>query len=57
MIEHHEGAVTMVHDLFASDGAAQGDFIFKIASDIQVDQATEIARMELMLEEMTTPGP
>ena len=56
MIQHHEGAVTMVHDLFAADGAAQGDFIFKIASDIQVDQATEIARMELMLEEMTTPG-
>lgn len=57
MILHHEGAVTMVHDLFATDGAAQGDFIFKIASDIQVDQATEIARMELMLEEMTAPGP
>ena len=56
MIQHHEGAVTMVHELFATDGAAQGDFIFKIASDIQVDQATEIARMELMLEEMTTPG-
>lgn len=57
MIQHHEGAVTMVHDLFATDGAAQDDFIFKMASDIQVDQATEIARMELMLEEMTPPGP
>ncbi len=56
MIQHHEGAVVMVHDLFATDGAAQSDFIFKIASDIQVDQATEIARMELMLEEMTTPA-
>lgn len=56
MIQHHEGAVTMVHDLFATDGAAQDDFVFKMASDIQVDQATEIARMELMLEQMT-PGP
>ena len=56
MIQHHEGAVTMVHELFATDGAAQDDFIFKMASDIQVDQATEIARMELMLEQMAGPG-
>ena len=57
MIQHHQGAVTMVLDLFATDGAAQDDFIFKMASDIQVDQATEIARMELMLEQMAAPGP
>lgn len=56
MIQHHEGAVTMVHDLFATDGGAQDDFIFKMASDIQVDQATEIARMELMLEQLAAPG-
>jgi uncharacterized protein (DUF305 family) len=49
MIQHHGGAVTMVHDLFATDGAALGDVVFKIASDIQVDQTTEIARMERML--------
>lgn len=50
MIQHHQGAVTMVHDLFATDGAAQDEAAFKLASDIQVDQLTEIARMELMLE-------
>lgn len=50
MIQHHQGAVTMVHRLFATDGAAQDDFVFKLASDIQVDQITEVARMELMLE-------
>ncbi len=50
MIQHHGGAVTMVHDLFATDGAALGDAVFKIASDIQADQTTEIARMERMLE-------
>ncbi len=50
MIMHHEGAVTMVERLFATDGAAQGDFVFKLASDIQADQGSEIARMELMLE-------
>lgn len=40
----------MVHELFATDGAALGDVAFKIASDIQVDQASEIDRMERMLE-------
>lgn len=53
MIMHHEGAVTMVEELFATDGTAQSDFVFKLASDIQADQGSEIARMELMLEAMT----
>jgi uncharacterized protein (DUF305 family) len=53
MIQHHQGAVTMVHDLFATPGAAQGDAMFKLASDIQVDQITEIRRMELMLDALT----
>ena len=52
MIQHHEGAVTMVHELFETDGAAQEDVIWKVASDIQVDQLTEIARMKLMLESL-----
>lgn len=49
MIQHHGGAVTMVDDLFKADGAAQDDASFKLASDINVDQRTEIARMERML--------
>jgi len=53
MISHHGGAVTMVTDLFAADGAGQDEAVFKLASDIQVDQLTEIARMGLMLEEFT----
>ena len=56
MIMHHEGAVTMVEELFAVDGAAQGDFVFKLASDIQADQASEIARMKLMLDALQ-PDP
>lgn len=56
MIQHHGGAVTMVHDLFATDGAALDEAVFKIASDIQVDQATEIARMERMLQESAATG-
>jgi uncharacterized protein (DUF305 family) len=49
MIQHHRGAVQMVHDLFDSYGAAQDDLVFKFASDVQVDQTTEIARMQRML--------
>ncbi len=49
MIQHHRGAVTMVDDLFSIDGAAQDEAAFKLASDIHVDQITEIARMERML--------
>jgi uncharacterized protein (DUF305 family) len=49
MIQHHRGAVEMVEKLFATDGAAQERAVFKLASDVQVDQRTEIARMERML--------
>ena len=56
MIQHHGGAVTMVHDLFGTDGAGQDGVAFKLASDIQVDQLTEIARMELMLDARSREG-
>jgi uncharacterized protein (DUF305 family) len=49
MIQHHKGAITMVDKLFATDGALQERAVFKLASDVQVDQRTEIARMERML--------
>lgn len=49
MLQHHRGAVTMVAELFATDGAGQDEVVFKFASDVNVDQATEIARMERML--------
>ncbi len=50
MIQHHSGAVTMVDELFSQDGAAIDEASFKLASDINVDQLTEIERMKLMLE-------
>jgi uncharacterized protein (DUF305 family) len=52
MIQHHEGAVTMVEDLFGTFGAAQGDAVFKLASDIEADQTSEIDRMRTMLRQM-----
>lgn len=56
MIQHHRGAVTMVNDLFKTDGAGQDEAVFKFASDVQVDQTTEIARMELMLSALPPKG-
>jgi uncharacterized protein (DUF305 family) len=56
MIEHHKGAVAMVHDLFSTDGAGQDEDVFRFASDVQVDQRTEVARMELMLKALPADG-
>lgn len=49
MIQHHKGAVEMARELFSTYGAAQDETVFKFASDVHVDQVTEIERMERML--------
>ena len=51
MIQHHKGATSMVTKLFGTEGAGQDETIFKFASDVNVDQTTEIARMQRMLFE------
>jgi uncharacterized protein (DUF305 family) len=52
MIRHHSGAITMVHDLFATEGAGQTPEIFSYASDVDADQRMEIDRMGSMLKEL-----
>lgn len=49
MIQHHRGAVSMVKQLFGTYAAGQDETVFKFANDVEVDQSTEIARMEKML--------
>lgn len=56
MIDHHAGAVVMVRELVNTDGAAQEEDAFRLASDIQVDQITEIERMKMMLANLPDPG-
>jgi uncharacterized protein (DUF305 family) len=51
MIKHHEGALTMVRDLFATPGAGQDSEIFAFASDVDADQRMEIDRLTAMLKE------
>lgn len=48
MIQHHEGALVMVRDLFAAPGAHDAE-LFRLASDIDADQRAEIARMQSLL--------
>ncbi len=50
MIRHHEGAITMVEELFGSAGAAQDETVFRFASDVFADQTTEIRVMQQMLD-------
>jgi len=51
MIKHHEGALVMVKDLFATPGAGQESDIFAFASDVDADQRMEIERMRGLLKE------
>jgi uncharacterized protein (DUF305 family) len=51
MIHHHEGALVMVAELMATDGAGQESEIFQFASHVDGDQRIEIARMRRMLEQ------
>ena len=49
MIKHHEGALTMVNDLFTKPGAGQESEMFAFVSDVDADQRMEIDRMGAML--------
>ena len=52
MIKHHEGALKMVQDLFATPGAGQEADLFAFASDVDADQRMEIDRMTAMLDKV-----
>jgi uncharacterized protein (DUF305 family) len=52
MIQHHRGAITMVRELFSAPGAGQDEVVFKFANEVEIDQETEIARMQQMLIEL-----
>jgi uncharacterized protein (DUF305 family) len=49
MIQHHNGALTMVKDLFNTAGAGQDGELFDFATDADNTQRAEIRIMETML--------
>jgi uncharacterized protein (DUF305 family) len=57
MIMHHQGAVTMVNQLFGSQGGGEEQIVFKFASDVYADQTTEIDRMQKMLAALLFSAP
>jgi uncharacterized protein (DUF305 family) len=50
MIQHHQGALTMVKDLFDTAGAGQDAELFTFATDADNSQRAEIKIMQSMLE-------
>lgn len=51
MIQHHNGALIMVKDLFDTAGAGQDAELFNFASDVDSGQRAEIRIMQTMLGE------
>lgn len=49
MIQHHQGALTMVKELFDTPGAGQDAELFNFATDVDSGQRAEIKVMENML--------
>lgn len=54
MIQHHDGALVMVKDLFNTPGAGQEAQIFDFANDADNTQRAEIRIMQKMLDSMKT---
>src|ERR1041385_3689159 len=54
MIQHHNGALTMVKDLFDTAGAGQDAELFNFATDVDSGQRAEIRIMQAMLEKKTS---
>ena len=50
MIQHHNGALIMVKDLFDAAGAGQDAELFNFATDVDTGQRAEIRIMQGMLE-------
>jgi uncharacterized protein (DUF305 family) len=50
MIQHHQGALTMVKDLFDTAGAGQDADVFNFATDADNTQRAEISIMQTMLQ-------
>jgi uncharacterized protein (DUF305 family) len=51
MIQHHNGALKMVKDLFNTAGAGQDAELFNFATDVDSGQRAEIKIMQTMLGE------
>jgi uncharacterized protein (DUF305 family) len=56
MIQHHNGALTMVKELFDTAGAGQDAELFNFATDADNSQRAEIKIMQNILEKKSVQG-
>jgi uncharacterized protein (DUF305 family) len=56
MIRHHEGALVMVAGLLGTTGSGQEPEVFRFAAEVDTDQRAEIARMNALLETLSSSG-
>ena len=56
MIQHHEGALVMLRQLFSSPGAGQEVNVSIFAAEVEADQTAEIDRMRAMLRAQAAGG-
>jgi len=54
MIQHHNGALIMVKNLFEAPGAGQDAELFGFTTDVDTGQRAEIKIMEAMLEKQSS---
>lgn len=54
MIQHHDGALIMVRDLFGAAGSGQDAELFNFATDVDSGQRAEIRVMQKMVEKITS---
>jgi uncharacterized protein (DUF305 family) len=57
MIRHHQGAITMVNQLFAARGGGEEEPVYRFAANVFADQTTEIERMQRMLADLLVDAP
>ncbi|MEI6739758.1 MAG: DUF305 domain-containing protein [Gemmatimonadaceae bacterium] len=55
MIQHHDGALTMVRQLLGTPGAAQDPQVYSFVADVDTDQRAEIRRMQALLTTLRRP--
>jgi uncharacterized protein (DUF305 family) len=56
MMQHHQGALTMVDQLLRTPGSGQDSFVNRFASDVHADQSAEIERMARLLVTLPLAG-
>lgn len=56
MIQHHQGAIAMVNNMFGTAGSGEQSDLHSFANDVNADQSAEIDLMRILMSSTQTPG-